>query len=226
MSKVALVLGVGPGIGGAVAKLFASKGYAVACVSRGLEKAQKVATECPGGLARGYSGDVADPSSMEILVNKVKTEMGSIDFLCYNAGSGVFKTWEDISLEEFNQSININATGLLTTAKLVCPDMVERGHGTVAITGATASLRGKPFTAGFAAAKGAQRMLAQSLARDLGPKGIHVFLAIIDGVVGQPGGSDAKLDPNAIARTYFDLASQPKSAWTHEIDLRPYAETW
>eukprot|EP00930_Biecheleria_cincta_P068709 TRINITY_DN5648_c0_g1_i1.p1 TRINITY_DN5648_c0_g1~~TRINITY_DN5648_c0_g1_i1.p1 ORF type:complete len:227 (-),score=35.44 TRINITY_DN5648_c0_g1_i1:523-1203(-) len=224
-SKVALVLGVGPGIGGCVAKKWASQGYAVACVCRTKDKAELVSKEC-GGSARAFSVDVTDKNGMKDLVDKVESEMGPIHFLCYNSGRGFWKTWEDITEEEFNESLAVNATGLLTAAKLVCPKMVERGEGSVAITGATASLRGKPFTTGFAAAKGAQRMLAQSLARDLGPKGVHVYLAIIDGGVGVPGGPDSKLDPNAIAQAYWDVASQPKNTWTFELDLRPSVEKW
>lgn len=224
-TKVALILGVGPGIGGCVAKKWASKGYAVACVCRGIDKAEKIAAEC-GSTSRGYSCDVTDVRGMTELVKKVESEMGPISFLCYNSGRGFWKNWTDITEAEFSESIAINATGLLTAAKLVCPGMVERGEGSVAITGATASLRGKPFTTGFAAAKGAQRMLAQSLARDLGPKGVHVYLVIIDGGVGVPGGPNDKLDPNAIAQAYWDVSAQPKNAWSFELDLRPSAENW
>ena len=107
----------------------------------------------------------------------------------------------------------------------------SQGSGVIAVTGASASLRGKPFTAAFAPSKAAQRMLAQSLARDLGPKGVHVFYAVIDGLIGSAGGDTGevkgtKLDPDAIAEQYWNVARQPASCWTQELDLRPAVERW
>eukprot|EP00218_Dolichomastix_sp_CCMP3274_P008241 CAMPEP_0170135322 /NCGR_PEP_ID=MMETSP0033_2-20121228/2422_1 /TAXON_ID=195969 /ORGANISM="Dolichomastix tenuilepis, Strain CCMP3274" /LENGTH=221 /DNA_ID=CAMNT_0010370921 /DNA_START=54 /DNA_END=719 /DNA_ORIENTATION=- len=221
MSGVALVLGVGPGIGLSVAKRWAQSGkVAVAC--RTAAKAKELAAAA-GPNVTGYAADVTDPASLSACVEAVEKDLGTIDFLCYNAGSGVWKKPFEITLDEFEACWRTNAAGLLNAAQLVCPKMVERGSGAIAITGATASLRGKPFTAGFAAAKGAQRMLAQSLARDLGPKGVHCFLAIIDGGVGDREGGIA---PDAIAQTYWDVAHQPSSCWTFEIDVRPSVENW
>ena len=127
-----------------------------------------------------------------------------------------------------------NVYGLLRATQKVAPGMIERAKSnpdsptsSILVTGATASLRGKPFTVGFAPQKGAQRMMAQSLARDLGPKGVHVGLFIIDGQVGTPGGDNpTKLDPNAIANAYWSVANQDKTAWSFETELRPAVENW
>merc|ERR1719476_104690 len=119
-----------------------------------------------------------------------------------------------------------NVHGLLKVTQLVAPGMVERGEGKIMITGATASLRGKPFTVGFAPPKGAQRLLAQGLARDLGPKGVHVGYFIIDGGIGTDDKNPAKIDPNAIADTYWNVANQPKTCWSFETEVRPAIENW
>ena len=163
------MLGVGPGIGGAVAKTWAQNGFAVACVARTADKGEQLAKEIGNG-AVGFACDVSDAAQLAQIVGRIETEMGDIDALIYNAGSGVFKNYEEITLDEFRRSWEVNTFGLLAAAQLICPKMAARGRGVVAVTGATASLRGRPATAGFAASKAAQRSLAQSLARDLGPK--------------------------------------------------------
>mmetsp|Transcript_33869 Transcript_33869/g.83074 ORF Transcript_33869/g.83074 Transcript_33869/m.83074 type:complete len:234 (-) Transcript_33869:123-824(-) len=233
MSGVALILGVGPGIGNAVAKQWASKGFKVACVARNPEKVAALAAEL-GSNAIGISCDVTSQEQMTDCVARVERELGPIDFMCYNAGNGVFKDYKSVTPQEFESSWRTNSLGLLLAAQLVCPGMEARGKGVVAITGATASLRGKPFTSAFAPAKGAQRMLAQSLARQLNPAGVHVFLAIIDGGVAGPAAraragdkaDEVLLAPAAIAQTYWDVAAQPRSCWTSELDMRPHVESW
>ena len=164
---------------------------------------------------------------MAEVVAEVEAQHGPITTLIYNAGSGVWKNYEKLSVAELERSFAINTSGLLIAAKLVAPKMSAAGGGVIGITGATAALRGKPFTAGFAPAKAAQRMLAQSLARELGPQRVHVFYAIIDGGVragAEEGGK--QMDPDHIAATYWSLAHQPSSAWTHEVDMRPFCENW
>ena len=180
---------------------------------------------CPGVVA--LQADVTNEERMKAVVEEIQTRFGRIEALVYNAGSGVFKKYEDLSVAELEKSFAINTSGLLIAAKLVCPSMVAAGGGVVAVTGATASLRGKPFTAGFAPAKAAQRMLAQSLARDLGPKNVHVFYNIIDGGVragAEEGGKH--MDPEDIAETYWRVAQQKRSAWSFEVDMRPFCENW
>ena len=180
---------------------------------------------CPGVVA--LQADVTNEERMKAVVEEIQTRFGRIEALVYNAGSGVFKKYEDLSVAELEKSFAINTSGLLIAAKLVCPSMVAAGGGVLAVTGATASLRGKPFTAGFAPAKAAQRMLAQSLARDLGPKNVHVFYNIIDGGVragAEEGGKH--MDPEDIAETYWRVAQQKRSAWSFEVDMRPFCENW
>lgn len=219
--KVCVVFGAGKGIGFAVASKYATMGFKVVVSRRSEISGEDLAKI---GAVSSIQCDVTKEDDVKSLVTKVEADLGPIHTVIYNAGSGVFKTWDNITVEEFERSFNTNAKGLLMVAQALCPKMVERGEGVLAITGATASLRGKPFTAAFAAGKGAQRMLAQSLARDIGPKGVHVFYTIIDGQV-RPG-DEKFMNPADIAETYWSIASQPRSCWTFEIDLRPFGETW
>merc|ERR1711953_866492 len=171
--------------------------------------------------------DVSNKDEVVKMVDDVETKFGPVATMLYNAGNGVFKTYDNVTVEEFERCFKINTTGFLIASQIVCPRMVKRGGGVVGVTGATASLRGKPFTACFAPAKAAQRMLAQSLARDLGPKNVHVFYAIIDGGVragAEEGGKH--MDPEDIAETYWRIAQQKRSAWSFEVDMRPFCETW
>lgn len=238
--RVCLVLGAGPGIGYSCARQWAGQpGWQVVITRRSAppppsELAQNVA---PGVVQRQC--DVTNRESVQRLVEAVETEFGPVHTCIYNAGYGVFKKYDAITTEMFEQGFATNALGLLITAQVVCPRMVERGGGVLAVTGATASLRGKAFTAGFAPSKAAQRILAQSLARDLGPRGVHVFYAVIDGLVfaGEekataagvpldPEKRDKQLNPADVAAAYWHTAQQPRSAWTQELDLRPYCENW
>lgn len=221
-SKVCAVFGYGPGVGAAAARQWAEHGYAVAILSRSLSKVEHAAAGIPN--CHGFACDVTQPTDIEAAVAKIEKDLGPIDTVVYNAGNGVWSTFDKIQLDAFDMAMKTNTYGLLKTAQLVTPGMIDRGEGSILITGATASLRGKPFTSGFAPAKGAQRMLAQSLARDLGPKGVHVGYFIIDGRIG--AGDPAKIDPAAIAQTYWDVAHQPKTCWTFEMDLRPNLENW
>ena len=220
-NKVCVVLGVGPGLGLALSKKWAAEGFKVAACCRNAEKAKSF--EAVHENITGFPLDVTDEKAVESTVKEIEGSLGPIHALLYNAGKGFFKTFDKIAVDDFSQSIAINATGLLIAAQQVAPYMLERGSGVIGITGATASLRGKPFTCGFAPAKGAQRMLAQSLARDLGPKNVHVFYTIIDGGMGK---KDGMADPDEIAQTYWDIAKQPKSCWTFEFEVRPSVENW
>ena len=223
---VCLVVGGGPGIGYSVARRWAGAGHQVVVTRRGEVTQQEMERDCGPGV-RAVTADVTDQARMAEVVAEVETQHGPITTLIYNAGSGVWKNYEKLSVAELERSFAINTSGLLIAAKLVAPKMAAAGGGVIGITGATAALRGKPFTAGFAPAKAAQRMLAQSLARELGPQRVHVFYAIIDGGVragAEEGGK--QMDPEHIAATYWSLAHQPSSAWTHEVDMRPFCENW
>jgi short-subunit dehydrogenase len=224
-----VVVGIGPKNGAAFARTFSREGYQLALVSRQTQFSTELAREL--GDAGVYACDVADPAQVQRTFELIRSERGSPDVLVYNAGSGVWKTAEELTPGEFEQSFKINALGLLCTAQQVLPGMRQRGRGAIVVVGATASLRGRPKTAAFAAAKAAQRSLAQSLARQCAPEGIHVGLLILDGAIGDAGvrTDDAgakRLRPEDIAAEAFHLVRQDRSAWTFELDLRPLHESW
>lgn len=226
MSKpVCAVIGIGPKNGRAFATRFASEGYAVALLSRSTDYSRPLA-ESLGGKA--YACDVTDPEAIRSAFAQIREDLGDVEVLLYNAGSGQFGIFDDVPDEAFEKGWQINVRGLLQSTREVVGPMRAKGEGAIIVTGATASLRGKPFTAAFAQAKAAQRSLAQSLARQLGPEGIHVALVIVDGGIGDDelSGDEGQLRPSDIASTVFHLAAQPKSAWTFEVDVRPFKETW
>jgi NAD(P)-dependent dehydrogenase (short-subunit alcohol dehydrogenase family) len=223
---VCVVIGIGPKNGRAFASRFAKEGYAVALLSRSTDYSSGLAEELGG---KAYACDVTDPAAIKRAFAQVRDDLGDVDVLLYNAGSGQFGMFDDVADEEFEKGWQINVRGLLQSTREVVGPMRERGSGAIIVTGATASLRGKPFTAAFASAKAAQRSLAQSFARQLGPEGIHVALVIIDGGIGadeQTGDEGTHLRPSDIAETVYHLATQPKSAWSFEVDVRPFKENW
>jgi len=224
-----VVLGIGPKNGAAFARKFSREGYQLALVSRQTQLSEQLVQEL--GDAGAYACDVADPLSVQRAFERIRQERGTPEVLVYNAGSGVWKTAEELTPSEFELSFKVNALGLLCAAQQVLPGMRARGRGQIVVVGATASLRGRPKTAAFAAAKAAQRSLAQSLARQCAPEGIHVGLLIIDGAIDDAGAaadsaSARRLRPEEIASEAFHLVRQDRSAWTFELDLRPLQETW
>ena len=226
---VCAVVGIGPQNGASFARRFASEGYAVALLSRKTEFSSNLAAEI--GSAKAYACDVTDPLAIESAFAAVRADMGKIDVLVYNAGSGVWGNIEELSAHDFEQSWRINTMGAFLVSKEVIPSMKEKKAGTIIFVGATASLRGKPFTTAFAPAKASQRSLAQAMARHLWPSGIHVSLIIIDGGV-KSLASDVDveapetLNPDDIATTAYFLSQQPRSAWSFEVDVRPSRESW
>lgn len=226
MSKpVCAVIGIGPKNGRAFATRFAEEGYAVALLSRSTDYSSGLAAELGG---KAYACDVTDPAAIKQAFAQIRADLGDVDVLLYNAGSGQFGTFDDVPDEAFEKGWQINVRGLLQSSREVLGPMRKKGSGAIIITGATASLRGKPVTAAFAQAKAAQRSLAQSFARQLGPEGIHVALVIVDGGIGSDEQSrdEGMLRPSDIAATVYHLATQPKSAWTFEVDVRPFKENW
>lgn len=169
---------------------------------------------------------MTNPASIEAAVASIEKDLGPIHTVVYNVGNGVWKTWDKVDLGDFDMAMKANVHGLLKVTQVVAPGMIERGEGSILVTGATASMRGKPVTVGFAPPKGAQRMLAQALARDLHPKGVHVGLFIIDGSIGKDDSDPGKIDPNAIAETYWAVSNQPKTCWSFETEVRPSIENW
>jgi NAD(P)-dependent dehydrogenase (short-subunit alcohol dehydrogenase family) len=184
--------------------------------------------------SRGYACDVASPESVALAFAAIHADLGDVDVLVYNAGSGIFADVERITPEQFEASWRVNAYGALLCAQQVIPAMKAAGKGSIVFIGATASRRGGPRTAAFAPAKAAQRSLAESMARSLWPSGIHVCLIIVDGVVDLPRTRQAMADkpesffvkPSAVAETAFQLTRQDRSAWSFEVEARPFGETW
>lgn len=222
---VCAVVGVGPKNGRALAARFAKEGHAVALLSRSTDYSSELAQELG---AKAYACDVTTPESIERAFREIQRDLGQVRVLLYNVGSGQFGTFDELSDEAFETGWQVNVRGLLQCVRQVVAPMRNGGEGTIIVTGATASLRGKPATAAFAQAKAAQRSLAQSFARQLGPEGIHVALVIVDGVIGtdEQAVEEGSLRPRDIADTVYHLHSQPKSAWTFETEVRPFKESW
>ena len=227
-SPVCAIVGVGPKNGAAFARRFARAGYAVALMSRSTAFSAELARELD--RANAYRCDAADPDSVRAAFARVRAEVGEVDVLIYNAGGGSWQTVEDITAEEFERGWRVNALGALVAAQQVIPGMKSKGAGNIVFVGATASLRGRPKTAGFAAAKAAQRSLAQSIAKHLGPSGVHVSLLIIDGQIDEVGSERAergeRLDPTGIAELAYYVTTQPPATWSFEVDVRPAKESW
>lgn len=229
---VCAVVGVGPGIGAAIARHFAAAGYAVALLARGTSFSRELAATLPD--ARAYACDVTSADSIRQAFAAIRGELGEVEVLSYNAGSGTFGTIEEVSAEAFEDAFKVNALGAFLTAKEVIPAMKQAGKGSIIFTGATASRRGNVKTAAFAPAKAAQRILAESMARHLWPAGIHVALVIVDGVVDlprtrqmMPGKPDSFfVGPDEVAANVYALTQQGRSAWSFEIEARPFGEAW
>jgi NAD(P)-dependent dehydrogenase (short-subunit alcohol dehydrogenase family) len=229
---VCAVVGVGPGNGAALARRFAAEGWALALLARGTGTTAPLAATLAD--ARAYECDAGDAGSVERAFAAVRRELGEIDVLVYNAGSGVFGTVEQISPADFERAWRVNALGALVACQQVIPEMKRAGRGSIVFIGATASRRGGAKTAAFAPAKAAQRSLAESLARHLWPAGIHVALIVVDGVVDLPRTREQLRDkpdsffvrPDDVADVAFRLTQQRRSAWSFEVEARPFGETW
>lgn len=229
---VAAVVGVGPGNGATIARAFSKAGYAVALLARHTRFTAPLAAELQ--VAQAIACDVTDAASVMDAFASIESGLGAVDTLVFNAGSGVWGSVEEIEADDFEANWRINAFGLFACAKRVIPSMKAKGTGNILVVGATASRRGGAKTAAFAAAKAAQRSLAESMARQLGPAGIHVAMAIIDGVVDLPNTrknmpdkpDDFFVKPDAVAANLLWLGRQDRSAWSFEIEARPFGEKW
>ncbi|WP_437317588.1 MULTISPECIES: SDR family NAD(P)-dependent oxidoreductase [unclassified Sorangium] len=233
-NRVAVVVGVGPGLGAAVSRRFASAGFSIGLVARTAATCEAVQREIEqaGGRALSVPADAADPASVAAAFARVKEALGPAEAMIYNAGVFRMAGALELTPRELEDAWKINCLGGFLSAQAALPDMLARGRGTLLFTGATASLRGGARFAALAVGKFGLRALAQSLARELGPRGIHVAHVIVDGLIDTPRvramapDRDAAtlLAPEALAETYFQLHAQPPSAWTHEIDVRPSVE--
>jgi len=229
-SRVAVLTGAGPGLGASLARRFA-KEYAVAINARSADSVRTLAREirAAGGVALEVPCDIGDRAQVEAAFRTIRDRLGPPEVLLYNAGSGVWGTVTEITPEQFESSWRVNAFGAFVCAAECAPGMLSRGRGVMLFTGATAGVKAGPKSVAFGPAKFAMRGLAQSLARDLGPKGIHVAWINIDGSIDVPGrtttlAKEDRLDPAAIAETYWHLAHQDRSAWTMEMEVRPFKE--
>jgi NAD(P)-dependent dehydrogenase (short-subunit alcohol dehydrogenase family) len=229
---VCVVVGVGPGTGAAVARRFAAADHSVALLARSTQTSNALARELPD--SRVYACDATDAVSVGRTVLAIERDQGPISVVAYNAGYGTWGTIETVPPEALEDAFRVNTIGLMHVTQAVLPGMLERGTGSIIVTGATASRRGGAKTAGFSPAKAAQRTLCESMARHLWPKGIHVALIIVDGVIDIPGQRSMMsskpdsffVQPDAIATTVHHLATQPRSAWSFEVEARPFAENW
>lgn len=241
-TPAAIIIGAGDATGGAIARAFAREGL-VACVNRrprnvdALEAlARSILDE--GHAARAFPGDARDEEAMIALFRQVEDEVGPIEVAVFNIGANVNFPIVDTTVRVYQKVWEMACLGGFLTGREAARHMTPRGRGTILFTGATASLRGGSGYAAFSGAKAALRMCAQSMARELGPKGIHVAHIVIDGAIDTDfirerhpdfdaaKAADLVLSPDAIAASYVALHKQARSAWTHELDLRPWGESW
>ena len=225
---LALVTGVGPGTDSAVARRFSQGGYRVAMLARDTDRLAALEREIPNSIA--VPCDVTDANALARAVEQV----GPPKVVVHNAVGGAFGTFQDIDPEVLQRNFEINTMALYNLARLTTPAMVAADEGALIVTGNTSAQRGKAAFAGFAPTKAAQRILAESLARDLGPKGVHVAYLVIDAVIDVPWArerlkdkpDDFFISPASIAAEVFHLAHQPKDAWSFLAEVRPFHEPW
>jgi NAD(P)-dependent dehydrogenase (short-subunit alcohol dehydrogenase family) len=230
--KVCVVAGVGPGNGAALTRRFAEGGYHVAMLARSAETLAELERGVRG--AHAYAVDVTDRAAVETTFAAIKRDLGPVDVLVHNAAAGAREEFLDLQPETLERTFKVNVLSLLHCGQLAARDMLERGGGAIVVTGNTSARRGMPAFAGFAPTKAAQRILAESMARSLGPRGIHVSYVVIDAVIDVPwtrkrmpnAPDEFFAQPKAIADTVWHLAHQERSAWSFEVDLRPFGEKW
>ncbi|MDH3234639.1 MAG: SDR family oxidoreductase [Alphaproteobacteria bacterium] len=230
-NETALIVGVGPALGSALAREFAGDGMAVALAARQSDTVTALADEIGG---KAYACDATDEDQVEALFEAVGKDLGAPDLVVFNAGTFSIMSVLETEADHFEDSWKINCLAGFFVGRAAAAAMKARGSGTIIFTGATASLRGGARFHNLAVGKFGLRALAQSMARELGPENIHVAHVIIDGVIDtergramvKDAGPDGLLDPDAMAGNYLHLHRQARSAWTHELDLRPWAERW
>jgi len=231
--KIATVIGVGPGLGAALARRFAPE-YAVALVARNADKLIELAREISsgGGTSLAVPADVSNEQAIADAFDRIRRDLGDTDILLYNAAMRPFGTLMETKPSTFENTWRVGAFGAFIAAQQVVPAMLRKQRGTILFTGATAGVKPFPTSAAFGPAKFAMRGLAQVMARDLGPKGIHIAWINVDGAIDMPLihqrfpqlKDEYLLKPSAIADTYWHLAHQDPSAWTLDIDVRPFKE--
>jgi NAD(P)-dependent dehydrogenase (short-subunit alcohol dehydrogenase family) len=225
--KTALIVGVGPGLSASLARLFAKHGLQVALAARDTDKLAALAGET---AAATFACEATEPEEVAALFDVVTATQGVPDIVVYNASARARGPITDVQPDAVARAIAVSAFGGFLVAQQAARHMIARGSGAILLTGASASVKGYPQSAAFAMGKFALRGLAQSMARELAPKGVHVAHFVIDGGIrgaarqNPNDNPDSLLDPDAIAENYWHVATQPRSAWTWEVELRPWVE--
>jgi NADP-dependent 3-hydroxy acid dehydrogenase YdfG len=231
-NPVALVTGVGPGTGAAIARRFSRGGYSVAMLARNRERLTRLKDEIPNSHA--YQCDVTNEAQLDTTIEAIRSELGAPKVLIHNAVGGAFGNFMEIDPKVLNQNFQVNTMALLYLARRLAPAMVAAGEGAIVASGNTSALRGKASFAGFAPTKAAQRILAESIAREVGPKGVHVAYVLIDAVIDlewtrkrfPDAPNEFFITPAAIADEVWHVAHQDRSAWSFNVEVRPFRETW
>ena len=231
-SETAIIFGAGPGLGLALARRFAAENMQVAAIARNFDKLSAMIESGGCDNVRPYAADVSNSDDIHRVFNHIDRDFGPPDIVVFNAGAFQKANVLDIEPADFERCWRIGCLGGLLVGQAAARRMIAQGHGTIIFTGATAALRGSAGFANLAVPKFGLRALAQSMARELGPQGVHIGFVIIDGQIESERyrhltderGSDSLLAPDAIAEIYLQLHRQPRSAWSHEIDVRPWSE--
>jgi NAD(P)-dependent dehydrogenase (short-subunit alcohol dehydrogenase family) len=230
MTRTVVVAGVGPGLGESIVRKFAAEGCSVGMFARSAEFLDELEADLDdeGHGVLAVPTDITDPGAVEAGFEAVREASGPIDTLVNHASAGAWRGLTDISPEAFEEAWRVSAQGALLCSQEAAEDMLAEDGGTILFTGATSAIRGREGAVDFSSAKFAVRGLAESMARELGPQGIHVCHIVIDGGIRPPNRDvddpEAFLDPDAIAESYWHLTQQDRSAWTLELDLRPHVE--
>jgi NAD(P)-dependent dehydrogenase (short-subunit alcohol dehydrogenase family) len=225
----ALIVGAGKGLSASLARACAKRGMKVAVAARNAEKLAALVAETG---AKAYACDASQPPAVQALFRAVEADLGVPALVVYNASARARGPFVELDPAAVAKALEVSAYGGFLVAQEAAKRMLPLGRGSIFFTGASASVKGYPQSAPFAMGKFALRGLAQSMARELAPKGIHVAHFVIDGGIRSPGetrperGPDGFLDPDAIAQTYLQIHDQPRSAWTWEVELRPWTETF
>jgi NAD(P)-dependent dehydrogenase (short-subunit alcohol dehydrogenase family) len=229
---IALVTGVGPGTGSATVRRFAAEGFRVIALARSPDRIRALELELPDTHA--MICDVSSETQVRDAVANIRKSYGSPNVFIHNAVGGGWGTFLEIEPKMLDRNFQVNVMGLLYLARELAPDMIKAGSGTILVTGNTSAIRGKANFAGFAPTKAAQRILSESIARDLGPRGIHVGYVLIDAVIDIPrmrerlpeAPDEFFIKPSAIADELWHLYRQDRSAWSFLSELRPFGEKW
>jgi NADP-dependent 3-hydroxy acid dehydrogenase YdfG len=232
MKKLALITGVGPGTGAAIARRFAAGGYDVAMLARNAERltalSQEIANTYP------YACDVTDEAQLDATLASVRSTFGEPSILVHNAVGGAWGNFLDVDPRVLERNFQVNTMALLHLARRLAPAMIAASSGAIIVTGNTSAHRGRANFAGFAPTKAAQRVLAEAIAREVGPKGVHVAYVMVDAVIDLAwtrerwpnAADDFFIKPTAIAEEIWHVAHQDRSAWSFNVELRPFGETW